>query len=71
MKVTVFKFSHSHCCFVSCRRCLKKEFSDMTLVYFSPLNKGRLKERAREKGKQNAISTQKLQKRKEEFSGHK
>lgn len=43
----------------------------MTLVYFSPLNEGCLKERAREKGKQDAISTQKLEKRKEEFSGYK
>ena len=43
----------------------------MTLVYLSPLNKGCLRERAREKGKQNAISTQILEKRKEEFSGHK
>ena len=44
----------------------------MTLVvYFSPLNRGCLKERAREKEKQNAISTQILEKRKEEFSGHK
>ena len=41
------------------------------VVCFSPLNKGRLKDRAREKGKPNAISPQKLEKRKDEFSGHK